>query len=230
MVTIRAKIRWFLAGIFVLVLVPIAVSVVGEFFIEWAKEQGYYNNPSRRLSAIVTALTWFANQPWFLYPATALGGLTIGVWLDFLLRKKEPQTFRAQITAEGLAEARELMRNVAEYKSESARRELMLALSDLYDEGVTHRNRVQFETRNFDLNGEQSKLYDWDRRTLAKLRNELLDPKYYTNFRTLNQFRSKYEEGYGKTPQQAHLESIWNEKLKRLNSAMYEGLNKQPSS
>lgn len=85
----RTVIRW--AAIFILasIVLPIIVAVCGEFFIELGKEWGWYERPSERLGAAVTALSSFITQPWFLVIAALSGGLTAGLWADVWLRRRE---------------------------------------------------------------------------------------------------------------------------------------------
>lgn len=84
----RKIIRWAAFALFMMVLLPIIVSVVGEFFIELAREKGLYSDPSNRLDAAMIALTVFVTQTWLLVAAGFFGGLAAGLWLDVILRHK----------------------------------------------------------------------------------------------------------------------------------------------
>ena len=89
MAGIRKIIRAALAILFGGFFVAILAGVVGEFFIELAREKGLYTNPSNKLDAAMSAFSSFVQNQWFLMVATAVGFLTIGMWLDSLLRRQE---------------------------------------------------------------------------------------------------------------------------------------------
>jgi hypothetical protein len=84
----RVAIRWISFIAFLVFAGPIAASIVGEFFIELAREKGFYAHPSDRLEAAITALNSFVTQTWFLYSAVALSGFLVGLLLDYSLRTK----------------------------------------------------------------------------------------------------------------------------------------------
>jgi hypothetical protein len=70
-------------------ILAIAAGVIGEFFIELARQRGWYDNASERLDAAASAFSSFVTQPWFLIITAVLGGLALGVWLDVLLRRAD---------------------------------------------------------------------------------------------------------------------------------------------
>jgi hypothetical protein len=84
---IRRLSRRLLTSISFLFLFAIIGAVVAEFIIELFKEWKWYDQPSARLGAIVTALSDFATQTWFLVTTAFLVGITAGLWLDSLLRR-----------------------------------------------------------------------------------------------------------------------------------------------
>ena len=87
MQALRQCIRWLLVVVLVGLLLVILSGVVGEFFIELARERGWYESPSLRVDAAMSGFNAFVTQQWVLFLATLVGGLTGGVWLDALLRK-----------------------------------------------------------------------------------------------------------------------------------------------
>lgn len=70
-------------------LLSLLGAIVGEFFIELAKERGLYAQPAERLGAAVTAFSSFVTQTWFLSISACLTGLTVGLWADVALRRWE---------------------------------------------------------------------------------------------------------------------------------------------
>ena len=87
--TYRKVVRWLLVGVLLATAIAVISGVFGEFFIEWAREQHYYENPSQKLDAAMKAFSEFVTQPWFLLLAALLAGLTVGAWIDVLLRRAE---------------------------------------------------------------------------------------------------------------------------------------------
>ena len=67
----------------------VAAPVVGEWFIESAKEQGAYEAPSSRVAAAVDWTASIAAAPGYQFALGLAVGLTIGLWADRLLRKRE---------------------------------------------------------------------------------------------------------------------------------------------
>jgi hypothetical protein len=86
---IRSILRWFLAAVCGGLVLAIIGAVVSEFFIETAREHGYYTHASERLDAAMSAFSAFVTQPWFLAAAVGCAGVTIGLWADWGLRKVE---------------------------------------------------------------------------------------------------------------------------------------------
>jgi len=74
-------------GLMVLVLLPVLVTVVGQFFVELAKEQGHLTNPTAKVTAIVAFVDSILANRLFQWFSFAIGGFTAGVWLDYFLRR-----------------------------------------------------------------------------------------------------------------------------------------------
>jgi hypothetical protein len=86
---LRALHRRISASLTVAFLLALVAGVVGEFFIELGKEKGWYDKPSARLDAFMNAFSDFVTQTWFLTIVAFLCGLTIGLWADYLMRRRE---------------------------------------------------------------------------------------------------------------------------------------------
>ncbi|MCW5686593.1 MAG: hypothetical protein KIT85_19535 [Pseudolabrys sp.] len=76
---------------------------MGEFFIELGKEFGWYDKPSQRLEGVLTTLSALVTQSSFLVIAALLTGLTIGLWLDVALRKREAKSLLINAPSNELA-------------------------------------------------------------------------------------------------------------------------------
>lgn len=87
--TMRSFIKWFLMAVCVGLVLAISFGVVGEFFIELAREKGFYTNPSQKLDDGVRAVSDFVTQSWLLYSTVGVVCLTLGMWMDVLLRRRE---------------------------------------------------------------------------------------------------------------------------------------------
>ena len=123
------------------VIGTIVVAVVGEFFIELARERGWYDSPSQRVDAFLSAFSVFVTQVWLLCLASGLAGLTIGLWTDKFLRKHDSTERIVPVSKEVLAQARDKITGEAERKAE-ARRNLARKLDDLVVDGVKRRNEL----------------------------------------------------------------------------------------
>jgi hypothetical protein len=81
MAGVRRLIRWILASVSAVILIP----VLGEFFIDFARERGLYEHPSERMEAIIDAIASLgANQVYRLI-AVAIACFALGFWVDYLL-------------------------------------------------------------------------------------------------------------------------------------------------
>jgi len=90
MAKLRPFIRYVLLTLFVGAVLTMFYGVVGEFFIEWARESGWYESPSRRVEVTMSAVRELVTQTWFLMFFNGIAGLTIGAWIDYLLRRRLP--------------------------------------------------------------------------------------------------------------------------------------------
>lgn len=151
-------------------------------------------------------------------------------WFDVRPFVKEARLFSMWSGQQGSSKDRQMLmkegRRLREEQQRNDRRKVALALDDLYAEGVSHRNRLQHETKQFQLEQENKVFLDWNDRALNAMKNEYVNVRYYSLFRTLNQFPQKYEPYPGKIPAQAHLESMWNEKLCRLLQVINDDVGK----
>ncbi|MER0239552.1 hypothetical protein [Fulvimarina sp. MAC8] len=68
---------WFLVA----VVLAIIITVLSEFFIEVAKDKGFYDNAGKRWDRVMGAVADLVTTGYVLYPVTALSGLVAGVWL-----------------------------------------------------------------------------------------------------------------------------------------------------
>ena len=98
------------------------------------------------------------------------------------------------------------------------RRKIALQLDDLYALGVGERNRLMPKMPNFDRNEEEGNLNDWNDKVLSLLDADFITVSEKSSFRTLNIFEATSTTFPGKSPEQHHLEAIWTEKLRRLQS------------
>ena len=71
-------------------VVAVAASApVGQFFIALADERGWYQNPSSRLAGMMEIVAAIANNSWFHWIGGAIVGFSMGVYFDYLLKKRE---------------------------------------------------------------------------------------------------------------------------------------------
>jgi hypothetical protein len=85
--SLRALVRWVASIAFILLVAP----VVGDFVSEFARENGVYNDASGRVWRMVAFAQSIFGQQGFYWLLFAIGGLAAGLWLDSLLRRKEPE-------------------------------------------------------------------------------------------------------------------------------------------
>lgn len=135
MPSIRRFLRWVAATVFAGLVLAILGSVVGEFFVEWARENDYYKDPSKRVENAVTWLSNLVQEPWFIYSTVAVGAFALGLWLDHFLRRK---------SADGLA------KSPAPKLEKTTQPELDLPDPDPFDvyEGPAHDTLIRFVTRH----------------------------------------------------------------------------------
>lgn len=82
--SLRQVLFWTLSGAFTLAVAP----VVGEYFVELARERELYSSPTDKLEAL---LNWAGGLfgDWTLYVACGLGGAIVGFVADGWLRQRE---------------------------------------------------------------------------------------------------------------------------------------------
>jgi len=85
----RAKIRKILSYLLFAVVGTIAVAVASEWFIEVAKDKGWYDEAGQRWDLIMSATLSFLSSPIVYIPVVGLAGIVAGLWLDVVLRKFE---------------------------------------------------------------------------------------------------------------------------------------------
>ncbi len=81
----RKKIRPVVLALLGVVLLPI----FGEFFVEFAREKGWYKNPSEQVEGIMNFISTITNLPYFYHFVVFIAGLSMGVSVDLFLRKRE---------------------------------------------------------------------------------------------------------------------------------------------
>ena len=85
----RRRLRNILTWLLGSVIVVIVVAVIGEFFIEVARDKGLYTDAGARWDRLMNEVVPIVTSPWVLYPLTALAGLVGGMWIDTLMRRQE---------------------------------------------------------------------------------------------------------------------------------------------
>lgn len=63
--------------------------LAGEFIVSYGHEQGWFENTTGKVNLIMTLLTNFVNNTYFIWACFTTAGLTIGMWTDFFLKRKE---------------------------------------------------------------------------------------------------------------------------------------------
>ncbi|MBU6450049.1 MAG: hypothetical protein KGQ26_10555 [Rhodospirillales bacterium] len=74
----------------------VIVPVISNFFIAYATQLGWYDNPAKTVQIMLN----FVGHPWFSWTGGALLGSAAGVWADSFLGKKENSTHEGISTAE----------------------------------------------------------------------------------------------------------------------------------
>lgn len=97
MAGIRRLIRWLLAFVSAAILVP----VIGEFFIDFARERGLYEHPGERMEAIMDMIVSLGANPFYRLAAVAIVFFALGFWIDYLFtRRRRIDTDRNEFTGE----------------------------------------------------------------------------------------------------------------------------------
>lgn len=82
---LRRFLRWILSAFAVCVVVP----VVGDVAVQVAKRSPFYEHAPQRVEAAMNWLAAIAADPTYRLVASFIVGLTLGMWLDTLLRRRE---------------------------------------------------------------------------------------------------------------------------------------------
>jgi hypothetical protein len=85
---IRRLIRWVASGCTTLLTLAF-FPVVSEFIIELLREKGFYERPSERMEALMATMSVFVTQTWFVALTTFFIGLSLGLWVDTIMRWRE---------------------------------------------------------------------------------------------------------------------------------------------
>lgn len=87
----RSKIRKILSWLLGAVAGAIIIAVAGEWFIEVAKDKGWYRNAGENWDSAMSVVLSYLAQPGFYVPFTGFVGLVGGLWLDAALKVFEPR-------------------------------------------------------------------------------------------------------------------------------------------
>jgi hypothetical protein len=74
------------------VLLPIAVNMVGQFFISWAEEKGWYARPAEKMDVMMGWVSALVASSWFHWIGGIIIGFAVGVWIDATLKRREEAT------------------------------------------------------------------------------------------------------------------------------------------
>jgi len=158
---------------------------------------------------------------WFFWPALIILALNIENlaiafgWHDLLVRSWP--AVASAVTWLELPAAVLVGAGLALWIDANLRREeAFKALDDLYAEGVGSRNRLVPPISDYDDQIERANLDQWGDRVLQRLRDAGVGIASRSNFRTLNKYEPEFHAIAGKKNSQNHVESMWNEKLNRL--------------
>ncbi len=149
----RRILSW-LAGSLLLAIVS---GVVGEFFTALARENGWYQHPSERLDAAMTAFSSFVTHSSFLTATAGIVGLAVGMWMDTVLRRISLQRFPLNIPGQALSPGREPA-DVAESTIE-AQYDLMLFVIDYII--PASRTQIDLQDAVIDLTASGDRTMQW---------------------------------------------------------------------
>ena len=103
-----------------------------------------------------------------------------------------------------------------ESEEKKLRRKVQIAVDDMRAEAVACRNELIPALKDYDHDVELAKLKDWNKRVLEKLDEAGVPVGARSHVRTLNFYQAVYHDDEGKDGRQSKLESIWTEKINRL--------------
>jgi hypothetical protein len=87
-----ARFRRLLRRAFELLSAFVLVPIIGEFFIQWAKEHGFYEHPLSPMESAMSRLHWVftvGSDPTYRIITAFICGTAFGMWVDAYLRGKE---------------------------------------------------------------------------------------------------------------------------------------------
>ncbi len=96
MFTTRKVFRRLISAIALLLVFP----VLSEFFIEWAREMGWFESPSHRVSEMIGFVESIHSSPYFPM-FTAFAGAAVALWLDSWLRVQEQKVKMTALNSDG---------------------------------------------------------------------------------------------------------------------------------
>jgi hypothetical protein len=80
---IRGILTWLLGGVL--------LALIAEFAVSLVREHGVFDHPTARVEAIMSLLASIRDQVWFWPAVTLLVGLVAGMWIDSLVRRRNPR-------------------------------------------------------------------------------------------------------------------------------------------
>ncbi len=112
MLHIYRIVRWLFTATAAVIIIPVG----GEFFIDLAREHGFYEHPSEAATEIINFFISIADLPFLRPLALVLLGIVIGLWVDSLARK---QQFKVEVNRLSSSEIMTTQQdNISDDKSE----------------------------------------------------------------------------------------------------------------
>lgn len=76
------------------VVMVIIVAVAGEWFIEVAKDKGWYSNAGQNWDGAMGVVMSYLASPALYVPFVGFGGVVVGLWVDTALKSFEVKRIR----------------------------------------------------------------------------------------------------------------------------------------
>ena len=172
----------------------------------WAKRGGKPYEPIKREFWISNQIEWFELlKGWSV---TRPIGRAIGI------NPRYVEVMTSRTATEGFY--RNQLPEVLRAKS-SARK-----LSNLFKEGVDHRNKLLRATSDFDATQSEQLLVAWDSRALSVIDAAGVNEGTRSRFETLDTWYPEMHGEAGRPAEQVHLETVWNKKLQILRTIIDE--------
>jgi hypothetical protein len=102
----RSTIRKIATGLFFSGVGAIVFAVLGEWFVEVARDKGWYADAGKTWDLIMGPITEFATSYWIVVPMSVLGGVVIGLWADVAIRSISAHESNHQQTPENCGKDR----------------------------------------------------------------------------------------------------------------------------